>query len=118
MGELKGLAIAVLMFAVLFLPFQLNIWINHNQNSQLLNASTEIQKLVAEEGGVTDTVKKIQNQLSEKGATITFVDNNGKVVDGKQKVGTTINILYKYTYPGVYAQNTIQTANSVVINRR
>ncbi|GLI90688.1 hypothetical protein ACFVL4_13635 [Bacillus subtilis] len=118
MGELKGLCISVLIFAVLFVPSMLNIWINHFQSSQLLNVSTEVQKLVAEEGGVTSPVKEVQNKLGKQGATVKFLDKNGNNIDGKQKVGTQINIYYSLTYPGMYKQNTINTANSVIVNRR
>ncbi|MGG3102084.1 hypothetical protein ABEP12_02155 [Bacillus velezensis] len=118
MGELKGLCISVLIFAVLFVPSMLNIWINHFQSSQLLNVSTEVQKLVAEEGGVTAPVKEVQDKLSKQGAIVKFLDKDGDVIDGKQKVGMQINIYYSLTYSGIYKKNTINTANSVTVNRR
>jgi hypothetical protein len=118
MGENMGYAFGLLILVVFGVPLLLGLNIDQNSRSQLLNVSTEMQQLVSQEGGVTDPVHRYANHLKEKGATVTFLDENGAAVDGKQEVGSKVYIQYKYKYQNVSSEKVAETSNTALISRR
>lgn len=118
MGEKIGFLTAIMLLGVFVIPFLMNQQSYNVQSSALLNVSTEFQKLVADEGGNTSKVKEATSYLKKKGLDIKMTDTNGNPIEGKQDVGTHINISYELKYIGSYGEETIPTNNSVLINRR
>lgn len=110
MGEKVGFLTVLLLFGVGIIPILISTFNDHTQNAKLLTISTEMQQMVAAEGGVTPTVNEHVSSLSEKGYEIRFFDENGSPVTGVMPVGETIFIKYK---KGDYV-----TSNKALITRR
>lgn len=110
MGEKMGFLTVLLLFGLGILPLLISTFYDHTQNAKLLTVSTEMQQLVASEGGVTPTVNDHVSSLSEKGYEISFFDEGGSPVTGVMPVGETIFIKYKI---GNYV-----TSNKALITRR
>lgn len=110
MGEKTGFMTVLFIFGAFILPLLLRVYIDNVHTQQLLTVSTEMQQLVSAEGGVTERVQNVANQLKEKGLTITFKDENGNPVAGKVPVGKQIIMDYQY--------NGFKTSNSTIILKR
>lgn len=110
MGEKTGFMTVLLIFGAFVLPLLLIMYINNVEGSKLLSLSTEVQQLVSAEGGVSDRVEQLVNDLADKGVDITFRDNSGNTITGRVPVGETVNIHYKY--------KDFETSNSTTILKR
>lgn len=110
MGEKVGFMTVLLLFSVVIIPFLLHGYKEQVDSSKFLTMSNEIKQMVASEGGVTDKVIDVTNNLRERGIDIKFNDDEGNIVDGKVNAGEKITITYNY--------KNYQTENSVVILRR
>ncbi|MEK5394080.1 hypothetical protein NSQ59_27650 [Margalitia sp. FSL K6-0131] len=77
-----------------------------------------MQKLVDEEGGVTSRVLDVSSDLKKSGLEVSFTDENGSPISGKQDVGKYVYIHYNYNYDGFTKDNHLETSNYVLISRR
>lgn len=118
MGEMKGFIFSTAMFIALIVPFFLTITVGSIHQQGFMKVTTEFREIVKEEGGVTNNVNYVKQELNKKGYTITLKDTNGKVINGKANVGDTIIIDYRYQYQDVKGPQTLQTQNSVIVTRR
>lgn len=110
MGEKTGFMTVLFIFGAFIIPIMLVLFINNVEGSKLLTLSTEMQQMVSAEGGVSDRVKQVVNELQNQGVTITFEDENGNTVTGTVPAGKKITIHYKYKH--------FETSNSTTILRR
>lgn len=115
MGEKLGFLFTIAIFAMSLLPLGLDAFTFNVRTSQFLNAATEMQQVVKEEGGITDRVHYINDNSS---ISYTFKNKDGQIIDGKQDVGEVIYIEYQYDWKGIYTQKTFKTINTVLVDRR
>ena len=118
MSEFKGFLFSMLLFVAFFLPFLLSMGIQSIQQNAFLKVTTEVQQMVEYEGGITERIKNVADNLNKKGFTLSFYDEKGNKVSGKQPVGRTVEIRYKYKYNGVYGEQIFDTSNYVTILKR
>lgn len=115
MGEKMGLLFTVAIFAMGLLPFLLDMFTFNVQTTQFLNAATEMQQLVTEEGGITDRVRYVQDHTA---ITYVFTNEAGEVVNGNSEIGEVIYIDYRYKWKGLFSEQLLKTANTVRVARR
>ncbi|MDR5021411.1 hypothetical protein FOL75_04920 [Bacillus thuringiensis] len=118
MGELKGFIFSLLLYVVFFLPFQIFLGIQSIHQNAFMKVTTEVQQMVDSEGGVTPRIQGVVNKLHAKGYDVTFKDQKGSSISGKQPVGTVIEIQYNYKYVNVYREEKLNTSNYVSVMRR
>lgn len=112
MSELKGGVFAMAFFVGIIIPFLLMIGIDSLHQHAFLKTTEEMAELVKEEGGVSDHVKQVANNLSKRGYTVTF-SKSGIVQFGEEVV-----IRYQYKYKNVRGIKNMDTKNKVVIHKR
>ena len=118
MSEMKGAIFSLAFFIVFILPIFLQISIGSVHQHAFMKVSTEVTSMVKEEGGVTERVNEVVNNLNEKGYTITFRDKNGSEIIGKRGFGDKIYIDFDYTYKNVRGEENLSTNNIVTVSRR
>lgn len=110
-----GLLFSIAVFVMGLLPMGIDIFTFNVASSQFLNATTEMQQIVTEEGGITDRVHYIADSSTIK---YTFKNEAGSLVDGIQDVGDVIYIDYQYDYKGIYTNDSLKTSNTIRVSRR
>lgn len=118
MGELKGAILSMILFVAFILPFLLFLGIQSIHQNAFMKVTTEVQQMVEYEGGITGRVQTVADNLHKKGYDITFANQKGQTITGKQPVGTVIEIKYKYKYTNVYREQVLETSNFVSVMRR
>lgn len=109
MGEKMGFFGVLIIFAVVIIPFMFHAFNVQTQGSTLLATASEVQQLVASEGGVTAKVKGLVTSLNDRGYTISFKNESGNVVNGKVDAGK--NVIIHYEYEGFEVNNTVTVLN-------
>jgi len=110
-----GFLFTIAIFAMCLLPMCIDFFTLNVTTSQFLNASTEMQQLVSEEGGITE---RVHNVMDSSAINYTFKDKAGQEIDGVQDVGKEIYIDYKYDWKGIFTKDTLETTNTVRVARR
>ena len=118
MSELKGAIFSMAIFVAFIVPLFLQISVGSVHQHAFMKVSTEVTSMVKEEGGVTERVNEVVNNLNEKGYTITFKDESGAIISGQQEFGSTIVIDFDYNYKNVRGEETLNTTNTVSVVRR
>jgi len=118
-GEKTGLQYAILIFGVFFIPFLLALLIDSIHTHQFMQVTTDVQKVVDEEGGVTSRVQSVVDDLKKKGINVSFYDQKGNVISGKQPVGQEIIIKYRYNDKEFFGiSRPKETSNTVIVAKR
>lgn len=115
MGEKKGFLFVLFIISCFVVPAALDIWIANVRSDQFTKVATQVHQTVKHEGGVTDRIRSITDNLAEGGLIVTFTPN-----EAKPAVGTEIVIRYQYEYEGIIGsiKKPYDTTNKVIINRR
>lgn len=119
MSEKLGFVFALLIFSLFIIPVGANLWLLNFQADYFMKTASEVQKLTAENGGVTEEVLNATSALSENGYEIRFYDENGEEVVGQCDPGAQITIEYEYTYENFSGgEGTMKTQNIVIVEKR
>lgn len=110
MGEKIGFMTVLVLFSIFLLPLSLNTFFNHIEGGKMLSLTAEMQQLVSAEGGVSQRVNDVVEEMEGRGVGISFQDENGNPINSKVDVGTKVIIHYEY--------KDFETSNSTVITRR
>ncbi|UNT53618.1 hypothetical protein [Lysinibacillus capsici] len=112
MSNLKGAILAMALWVGVVFPFLLSIGIDSLQQRAYLSTTERMAELLRQEGGVSDQVIQVANNLKGKGYIVTF--SKPSLV----QFGEEIVIRYQYEYQNVRGKQKLDTKNKVVINKR
>lgn len=118
MAEMKSALIAMAIFVAFIVPFLFMISIGSLHQNAFMKITNEVTQVVKEEGGITEKVQNLVDELSDRGYTITFRNADGQVISGKQSFGETIVIDYEYTHHNVRGEEKLKTQSVVFVSRR
>lgn len=119
MAQYKGWIATFLISMAFTIPFFLNMGIMTIQNNAFIKHTTEFSGIVQEEGGRTQRVERVINELNKKGYSISLKNSDGQEIhSNKMDVGETITIDYIYKYKGVYNKESVETTDFITVNRR
>ena len=90
----------MLLFVAFFLPFLLSMGIQSIQQNAFLKVTTEVQQMVEYEGGITDRIKNVADNLNKKDLhyhfmmkkEIRFLENNPLEGQLKSAINTNITV--------------------------
>ncbi|QNK89089.1 hypothetical protein H7992_05015 [Sporosarcina sp. resist] len=112
MSQMKGAIFAMAVFVGVVIPFFLMMGIGSLHQHAFLKTTTELSELVKEEGGVSEKVNQVVDQLGDRGYSISFSKT------GIVEFGEEIAIYYHYEYKGVRGVEELNTSNTVTIAKR
>nr|WP_315063164.1 hypothetical protein [uncultured Lysinibacillus sp.] len=112
MSNLKGAILAMALWVGVVFPFLLSFGIDSLQQRAYLSTTEKIAELLKQEGGVSEQVQQVANNLKGKGYIVTF--SKPSLV----QFGEEIVINYQYEYQNVRGKQKLATQNKVVIDKR
>ncbi|WP_144787831.1 hypothetical protein [Lysinibacillus fusiformis] len=112
MSNLKGAILAMALWVGVVFPFLLSFGIDSLQQRAYLSTTEKMAELLRQEGGVSDQVQQVANNLKGKGYIVTFSKPN------LVQFGEEIVIRYQYEYENVRGKQKLDTQNKVVIAKR
>ncbi|QTB15455.1 hypothetical protein J2B92_09825 [Lysinibacillus sphaericus] len=112
MSNLKGAILAMALWVGVVFPFLLSFGIDSLQQRAYLSTTEKMAELLRQEGGVSDQVQQVANNLKSKGYIVTF--SKPSLV----QFGEEIVIRYQYEYENVRGKQKLDTQNKVVIAKR
>lgn len=112
MSNLKGAILAMALWVGVVFPFLLSFGIDSLQQRAYLSTTEKMAELLRQEGGVSDRVQQVANNLKGKGYIVTF--SKPSLV----QFGEEIVIRYQYEYENVRGKQKLDTQNKVVIAKR
>lgn len=118
MSQIKGHLFGWFIFSMFIIPMLLAAGIDSINSHGLTKVSTELADVVKSEGGITPKVSNIVSNLSRRGYTITFTNDDGVQVSGRQSFGDEIVMNTTYKYQSVLKERTLHTQNTIEILRR
>lgn len=112
MSNLKGAILAMALWVGVVFPFLLSLGIDSLQQRAYLSTTEKMAELIRQEGGVSEQVQQVANNLKGKGYIVTF--SKPSLV----QFGEEIVIRYQYEYQNVRGKQKLDSQNKVVIDKR
>ncbi len=119
MSEKTGFLFCLLIFSVFILPFGGNLFYVNFHVDQFMKTTLDVQKVMSEEGGITNRMIYLTTGLQEKGYEINFTNEEGDRMDGLLAPGEVVHIQYKCQFRNFFGEiNELTTSNQVHIEKR
>lgn len=120
MGEKMAFMLSTFLFVICIVPFLLEGFILTIRTNQFYQATTFVDDLVDQNGGVNSTVQQTANSLNKNGLKIVFTNaKTGAVINTPQQPGTIVNVHYHCDLPGFFGNDQpLDTDDPVLISSR
>lgn len=122
MGEKYGFLIAMLIFAIAVFPVGMDMLMTSLHTEFFMNNSTNMHKLVQQEGGVTESVVNYARMMADYGVQVNFYADGAEIplqASDPKPVGTKIIMTYELEWEGAFQQpRELVTTNNVTVARR